>query len=115
MNSQEFPDKDIFRWVKSIGAQELSLDASYKHHREMAASIWTVHKHLFFMRRLYGRDAAGYLHHMSQCQNALARIEFLCALNGNDTQAPQLSKMFMQMSLNELPDRTGAADTVDLQ
>ena len=108
-------DTDIFRWVKSTGAQELSLDTSYKHHREMAASIWTVHKHLFFMRRLYGQDTAGYLDHMTRCQNALARIEFLCALNGNDTQAPQLSKMFMQMSLHELPDSISAADTADLQ
>lgn len=108
-------DKDIFRWIKSTGAEALSLDTEYKHHREMASAIWTVHKHLFFMRKLYGHDPSGYLEHMSRCQNALARIEFLCALNGNDTYAPELSKMFMQMSLNELPNSTSAADTPDLQ
>lgn len=108
-------DKDIFKWIKNSGAEALSLDPDYKHSREMGMSIWTVHKHLFFMRKLYGYDRDAYLHHMTLCQNALARIEFLCALNGNDTMAPELSKMFMQMSFYELPHTSVGSGSTDLQ
>jgi hypothetical protein len=38
---------------------------------------------------------------MTLCQNSLARIEFLVALSGRDTQAPSLSQMFMQMAHHE--------------
>jgi len=108
-------DKEIFRWIKSVGAESLSLDSNYKHHREMATSIWTVHKHLFFMRKLIVHDRAGYMEHMTRCQNALARIEFMCALNGSDTNASELSKTFMKMALNELPDRSIPASAPDIQ
>lgn len=94
-------DQEIFKWIKSIGAQDMSLDADYKHSREMCMHIYEVHKHLFFMRKLYGNDDDGYRHHMTLCQNSLARIEFLVALSGGDTKAPSLSKMFMQMAHHE--------------
>ena len=41
------------------------------------------------------------LHHMQLCQNSLARIEFLVALSGRDTDAPALSQMFIQMAHHE--------------
>jgi len=98
-------DKEVFKWIKRSGAESLSLDTTYKHHREMALSIWTVHKHLFFMRKFCGHNTDLYREHMLKCQNALARIEFLCALHGNDTHAPHLSRMFIQMSNNNVvPD-----------
>lgn len=98
-------DKEVFKWIKRSGAESLSLDPSYKHSREMAISIWSVHKHLFFMRKFCGHSADMYREHMLKCQNALARIEFLCALHGNDTFAPHLSRVFIQMSHNNVvPD-----------
>ncbi len=94
-------DEKIFKWIKSIGAQDMSLDADYKHSREMCTHIFEVHKHLFFMRKLRGYDDDGFRHHMTLCQNSLARIEFLVALSGRDTDAPSLSQMFMQMAHHE--------------
>lgn len=94
-------DEKIFKWIKSIGAQDMSLDADYKHSREMCTHIFEVHKHLFFMRKLRGHDDDGFRHHMTLCQNSLARIEFLVALSGRDTDAPSLSQMFMQMAHHE--------------
>lgn len=95
-------DQEVFKWIKRSGAESLSLDTTYKHHREMALSIWTVHKHLFFMRKFSGQNTDLYREHMLKCQNSLARIEFLCALCGNDTHGPKLSRIFIQMSLDNV-------------
>lgn len=97
-------DDMIFRWIKEVGAQQLSLDESYAHNKAMCSHIFEVHRHLFFMRKLRGHNHEHYLVHMNKCQNALAKIEFLCALSGRDTNAPELSRLFIQMANYELSD-----------
>lgn len=108
-------DDMIFRWIKDVGAQKLSLDSNYKHNRAMCSHIFEVHRHLFFMRKLRGRDSEHYLLHMNKCQESLAKIEFLCALSGLDTNAAELSRLFIQMANHELSDHSVLLGNTDSQ
>ena len=71
-------DKEIFEWIRDVGAEDISVQGAGKASRDMAESIFSVHRCLYVLRKSKG----------SHCESAarallltLRKIQFACAMS----------------------------------
>ena len=70
-------DKEIFQWIREVGAESISVEGKGKRSRDMAEMIFRVHRLLYLMRK----RGAAYEDSAQQLLLVLRRIQFSCAVS----------------------------------
>ena len=70
-------DREIFQWIREVGAESISVEGRGKKSRDMAEMIFRVHRLLYLMRK---RDTA-HENNAEQLLLVLRRIQFACAVS----------------------------------
>lgn len=71
-------DKEIFEWIREVGAESISVEGRGKRSREMAEMIFRVHRLLYVMRK---GGMADRHETAQQLLLVLRRIQFACAVS----------------------------------